>query len=98
MWQERFEGLYKIFVEGNGVGVACCADVGGAVALFVRCHEGELAHDEGLAAGVRDAAVHHAVFIVENAQAADFFAKPVGIVARVGLFNAEEDEKDRPDE
>ena len=66
------------------------ADVAGTVALFVRRHEGELAHHDDVAARAEDVAVHDAGVVVEDAQACYFAAKPLGVVEGVGLLDAEQ--------
>ncbi len=59
--------------------------------------ERELAHDEERPAGVRNGPVHHAVFVVEDAQSPEFLRELVGSVGRVGVRHPDEHAQPGPD-
>ena len=69
----------------------------GVDALPGRCVEGELAYHEDIPSSIQDAAVHHAVSIVEDAQVDRLLAEPVDVLLCVGFLDAHEDEHAAPD-
>ena len=82
-----------MFVEGLGEVGSGGADEGGAVSFFGAGVEGELADDEGFAAGVEEGAVHEAGLVLVNAHVGQFGGQPFAIGGVVAVLDAEEDEK-----
>ena len=87
------EGTAELLIKGDGRLMPGGADVGRAVALLGRGHQGELADDDDIPAGFQDAAVHHAVFVVENAKAGDFLHEIADVLFSVLMADAKEAEK-----
>ena len=87
------EGTAELLIKGDGRLMPGGADVGRAVALLGRGHQGELADDDDIPAGFQDAAVHDSVFIVENAKAGDFLHEIADVLFSVLMADAKEDEK-----
>ena len=82
--------LAEVFVHRDGDVGFGRADVRGAVTLLGRGMQGELAYDQQAAVHFADGLVHDAVFIVENTEGDNLFAEPVGILLRVGFFDADQ--------
>ena len=61
------EGANDLVIKGLGDLGTGGTDVGGAVAFLRLCHEGELRYGDDVPADVEDTAVHHPVFVVEDA-------------------------------
>ena len=55
--------------------------------------QGKLTDHEDLSVDVDNIAVHHAVFIVEDAECRNFFDEPIGIFLRVDRLDAQENEQ-----
>ena len=87
------EGTAELLIKGDGCLMPGGADVGRAVALLGGCHQGELADDDDIPAGFQDAAVHHAVLVIENAKAGDLLHEIVDVFFRVLMADAKEDKK-----
>ena len=87
------EGTAVLLIKGDGCLVPGGADIGRAVALLGGCHQGELADDDDITAGFPDAAVHHAVFFVENAKAGDLLHEIADVLFRVLMADAKENKK-----
>ena len=67
-----------------------------AVALARVAVEGELAHAQDLAAGVRHRAVHLAVLVLEDPQREQLAREPVGVLGAVAAAHAEQHEQAGP--
>lgn len=67
-------------------------DPTGTVAFLRACHKRELAHDDDVTAHVAYAEVHHAIGIVEDAQANDLLHQPLDVLLAVVAADTQEDE------
>ena len=86
------KGANDLVIEGLGDLGAGGTDVGWAVAFLRLRHEGELRHDDDVPADVEDAAVHHPVFVVEDAQLCGLLHEVLDVLRCVVWGDTDEDE------
>ena len=86
------KGANDLVIEGLGDLGAGGTDVGWAVAFLRLRHEGELRHGDDVPADVEDAAVHHPVFVVEDAQLRGLLHEVLDVLCCVVGGDADQDE------
>ena len=84
-------------IQGNGYIRFRGPDIGGAIAFFGSCVQGELAYQQNIAAGLFYGEVHYAGIVIKDPQIDHFSAEPVGIFCNVGVFNTDQHEQPFPD-
>ena len=90
--ESLLEGANDLVIEGFGYLGAGGTDVGWAVAFLCLRHEGELRYSDDVPADVEDAAVHHPVFVVEDAQLRGLLYEVLDVLRCVVGRDTDEDE------
>ena len=90
--ESLLEGANDLVIEGLGDLGTGGTDVGWAVAFLRLRHEGELRYSDDVPADVEDAAVHHPVFVVEDAQLCGLLHEVLDVLCCVVGRDADEDE------
>ncbi len=92
-----FERMAKGLVERLGSLRAGGAEERGAVALFRRGVEGELADHDGVAAGVGEGEVHQAGLVGEDPHAGDFWGQPGEVIRAIAVLDSKQYQQAGPD-
>ena len=90
--ESLLKGANDLVVEGFGDLGMGGTDVGWAVTFLRLCHEGELRYGDDLPADVKDTAVHHPVFVVEDTQPCGLLHEILDVLYGVFGGDADEDE------
>ena len=90
--ESLLKGANDLAVEGLGDLGTGGTDVGWAVAFLCVGHEGELRYGDDVPVDVEDAAVHHPVFIVEDAQLCGLLHEVLDVLRCVVGRDTDEDE------